>query len=294
MKKVLSISLGSATRNTRVQESFFGEAVIIERIGTDGDKNRACQLLKQNDGLVDAFGLGGTDLYIYAGDQRHTIAESKNIAKCAQKTPLVDGSGLKGTLERNIAALLKQDYGVDLAGKKVLMVCAVDRFGMAESLAAYGCKVTYGDIVYGLGLNYPIYSLQTLFRLAKIVVPIITKLPIKYFYPIGEKQNEQVIRYPQYFRDNEVIAGDFHMIRRFMPPDMAGKIIITNSVTAEDRNLLRTSGVKLLVTTTPKMQGRSFGTNVLEALLVAMGANSPKDYKIFLEKLDIKPCVEYL
>jgi hypothetical protein len=28
-----------------------------------------------------------------------------------------------------------------------------------------------------------------------------------------------------------VIAGDFHYIRRHMPPDLSGKIILTNTIT---------------------------------------------------------------
>lgn len=294
MKHILSVSLGDSDRNSNIIVEFMGEQVQIERIGTDGNKKNLCELLKSYDGKVTAFGLGGTDLYIYAGDKRYTIVESNAMAENAKITPIVDGSGIKATLERRLPDILKKKYDIDLANKKVLMVCAVDRFGLAESLASTGCTVTYGDLVYGLGINYPLHSIKALQRMAKILLPIICRLPVKYFYPIGKKQSERVNKHQSYFLENEVIAGDFHIIKRFMPTNLCGKIIITNTVTEKDYELLKSYGAKILVTTTPKMQGRSFGTNVLEALLVAMGAKSTKDYEHLLEILNIQPCVEYL
>ena len=297
MKHVLSISLGSSSRDTRLIQRILGQDFIIERRGTDGDKQLACELLKKYDGSVDAFGLGGTDLYIYAGNRRYTFLESARIVRFAKKTPIVDGSGIKNTLERQIPAILKNEQGIDLKNKKVLLVCAVDRFGLAEALVKAGADLVCGDLIYGLGINIPIRKLSSLARLAWFVAPIITKLPINLFYPIGLEQEKQVIRHPEYFDDNEVIAGDFHLIKRYMPHNLEGKIIITNTVTEKDVELLRKSGVKLLVTTTPQMQGRSFGTNVLEALLVAANAGKilgADDYNLLLNKLDIRPRVEYL
>lgn len=294
MKHVLSVSLGSDSRDSSVVQSFLGQDVLIERRGTNGDKDKLCELIREYDGKIDAFGLGGTDLYIYSAGRRYTFRESEQIAQNAKRTPLVDGSGIKNTLERKLPDILKTKYNIDLQGKKVLVVSAIDRFGLAEAIAAKNCMVTYGDLIYGLGINYPLHSLATLNKIARVLLPIITKLPVKYIYPMGAKQTLQETRCPKYFYENEVIAGDFHFIRRFMPKEMHNKIIITNTVTPEDTALLKASGVALLITTTPQMQGRSFGTNVLEALLVALGGSIETDYNNLLDKLDINPRVEYL
>lgn len=60
MKHIVSISLGSAKRDHKAVEQFGKETFYIERIGTDGDKAKATTLIKELDGKVDAFGLGGT------------------------------------------------------------------------------------------------------------------------------------------------------------------------------------------------------------------------------------------
>ena len=41
MKRAVSISLGSSTRNKAVEVELLGEMVSIERVGTDGDEAKA-------------------------------------------------------------------------------------------------------------------------------------------------------------------------------------------------------------------------------------------------------------
>ena len=54
MKRAVSISLGSSKRDKRVEVAFCGERVVIERIGTDGDMEKAAQKYRDLDGKVDA------------------------------------------------------------------------------------------------------------------------------------------------------------------------------------------------------------------------------------------------
>jgi hypothetical protein len=248
---------------------------------------------------VDAFGMGGTDLYIYAGKKRYTFAESAQIAAAAKHTPIVDGSGVKNTLERRVVQYLAKKEGIQFKNTQVLVVCAVDRFGLAEELVAVGSKTVFGDLLFGLGLPFPIRSLDTLAMLAKVVAPVITKLPIRLFYPTGESQNQNIPRFSQYFKQAEIVAGDFHFIRRYMPAQLDGKLIITNTVTQQDEVLLKERGVEMLITTTPEIGGRSLGTNVLEAILVTLLGKRPEeltelDYGRILEEIDIRPRVRRL
>jgi hypothetical protein len=299
MKRVVSISLGSSDRDHKAVTQFGGQEFTIERIGTDGDKAKAMQLIRELDGKVDAFGMGGTDLYIYAGNKRYTFAESAQIATAAHKTPIVDGSGVKNTLERRVIQYLAKHEGINFKNKPVLVVCAVDRFGLAEELVANGSKVVFGDLLFGLGLPLPIRSLGTLATLARIIAPIITKLPISMFYPTGDEQKKNTPRFGSYFEEAEIIAGDFHFIRRYMPARLDGKLIITNTVTQADEKMLQERGVATLITTTPEFGGRSFGTNMLEGVLVTLSGKRPEeltvsDYDRILDQINIAPRIKRL
>jgi hypothetical protein len=322
MKRVVSIGPGSSRRNKKVEAEFLGERFVIERIGTDGDLDRAAELIAEWDGQVDAFGLGGIDLYLVAGGRKYVIRDALRLANAARKTPVVDGSGLKHTLERETVFWLARDgmlgdrwtqrEGVwqrehpQQPPPKVLIVCAVDRFGMAEAFAELGCRMVYGDLIFSLGIPIRIRSLKVLRLLARVALPYLCRQPFQKLYPTGEKQQSTTPRHRRLYAWAHLIGGDFHFIRRFLPPParegippLAGKIILTNTTTAEDVEELRKRGLWRLVTTTPELEGRSFGTNVMEAVLVALSgkrpeALTPEDYLELLHQLRWQPRVSEL
>lgn len=294
MKRVLSVSLGSSTRDHSVETEFLGEKFRIERVGTNGDMEKAVKIIRKHDGLVDAFGLGGIDLYIYAAGKRYMFRDAARIAKAAQKTPVVDGSGLKNTLERRVISCLRENKGINFSGKKVLMVSGVDRPGMARSLYDAGACMNFGDLIFGLGIPLGISSIKSFDRLTRVLVPVVVQLPFKMLYPTGQKQESVNPKYGHYYHDADIIAGDFHFIRRYMPQSLKDKWIITNTVTKTDIELLRERGVSRLITTTPELNGRSFGTNVMEGVLVALAGKSPdqmteEEYIKILDKVGFEP-----
>ncbi|NNM99139.1 MAG: quinate 5-dehydrogenase [Candidatus Eremiobacteraeota bacterium] len=297
MKHVVSVSLGASSRDHRAEVELLGEHFTIERIGTDGKLDVALAKIEEIDGTVDAIGLGGIDVYLYAGSKRFALRDGLRLLAAAKKTPAVDGSGLKNTLERSAVAFLQNDLGISLRGKKVLMVSALDRFGMAQALVEAGADVLFGDFIFALDLDKPVRGLREFEELAEKYLPDACKLPFQFFYPTGKKQEQAPEpKYPQYYHDAEIIAGDFHFMRRFMPDRLDGKTILTNTVTAQNIEELRERGVRQLVTTTPDFGGRSFGTNVLEAALLALLGKRweevvPSDYEGLMAALKLRPRV---
>lgn len=294
MKRVVSVSLGSSRRDHRVEIEILGERFIIERRGTDGDMRRARALIRELDGKVDALGLGGIDLYLRTGSRKFVLRDGKKLAREARQTPVVDGSGLKDTLERKVIEYLRDNFGFDFSGRKVLLVCAADRYEMARAFLEGGAELICGDLMFGLGLPLPLRSLTTLDRLGRIIGPVVCRLPFRFLYPTGKKQEVIKPKYEKYYLDSDIIAGDFHFIKKHLPPDLVGKTVITNTITPADVELLRRRGIKRLVTTTPDLGGRSFGTNVLEGVIVALAGKRPEkmtaaDYNFWLQNIGFEP-----
>lgn len=301
MKKVLGVSLGSSTRDHKVEIEVLGEKVEIERRGTDGDVKKMMQIFQENDGKVDVFSLGGTDLYLYSGPQgkRYTIKESERIVKVIKKTPIVDGTGIKYALEKSVVKYIDTQTDIVFKGKKALVTITVDRFGMAEGLIEAGCEMTFGDLIFCLNVPIPLHSFKSIEIFARLLLPILVYVPIKYLYPTGEKQEKSNLKYVKYFQDADIIAGDYLGISQYMPEDMGGKTIITNTITSSNVEELKKRGVNYLITTTPEFEGRSFGTNVFQATLVAISGKSPEelqpeDYLKLIEKTGFKPRIEKL
>lgn len=291
--KVVSVSLGSPSRDHVAHARLLERDWELERRGTGGDLKRAEELIRELDGHVAAFGLGGIDLWLVAGGVRYPVKDAQKLARAASKTPVVDGSGLKDTLERAALASLERDGILSFKGKKVGLTCAVDRFGMAEEFVHLGADVTFGDFLFILSLPFPLKTLRSVRQLARLILPVVGRLPFTMLYPTGDKQTQILNKKLQrrFFEENEIIAGDFLLIRRFLPANLQGKTIITNTVTAKDVELLRERGLDRLITTTPEFEGRSFGTNVMEGIFAALGDKTPADYKRRLDELAWKPRV---
>jgi hypothetical protein len=298
MKKIVSVSLGSSTRDHRVDVEWLGERFEISRIGFDGSLDRAIEKLHELDGKVDAIGLGGIDVYLYAGTKRYALRDGLRMLEAVKVTPVVDGSGLKNTLERETVRYLQSNGIIDFRELPVLMVSALDRFGMAQALVEAGARVTFGDFIFALGVDKPVTSLPEFEALAEKYLPDACKLPFQFFYPTGKKQEKPPEpKFSQYYSAAQVIAGDFHFIRQHMPADLLGKTILTNTVTPGNVAELRERGVARLVTSTPNLGGRSFGTNVMEAALLAlMGKRwqdvTEADYLKLLKELKFSPRIE--
>ncbi len=303
MKRVVSVSLGSSRRDKSTTVTILGEEFEVSRIGTDGDMMKFAELVREFDGKVDAIGLGGIDRYLYTDKGRYTIRDADRLARNAKVTPVVDGSGVKNTLERKTVLYLKDNGIVDYVGKNVFVVNGLDRFGMAQTLAAETRSIIFGDAIYAINVPIPIRSYGGLCLIGTLLLPIVSKLPFQWLYPTGEKQNVTVPKGERYYRWADVVAGDYLIIKRSMPtPEsgaLKGKLIITNTVTEEDVEALRDRGVALLVTSTPEYDGRHFATNVFEGIVVALLGKKPEDittqdYDRMLAEMNWKPSVTKL
>jgi len=293
MKRAVSISIGSSKRDKAVEVELLGEAVRIERIGTDGDMEKAARLYQELDGKVDAFGVGGADLGMWVDQRWYPLYSVQKMVRFIQKTPVVDGAGLKNTLEGRVAAFLDAKIGREIKEKKVLITAGVDRWGMTKSFVDAGYDCVFGDLMFGLGIPIPVRSVRGLKVLAAILLPIVGRIPFEWIYPTGEKQEQRIPKFVKYYQWASVIAGDCHYVKRHMPERMDGKVIVTNTTTPEDVALFRQAGVKVLVTTTPALDGRSFGTNMMEASLVALAGKgrvlTDAELNEYLDRLGFEP-----
>jgi len=299
MKKILSVSLGSSTRDHSTEAEFMGQRFWLSRQGTDGDYDRFIQLYRDNDGKVDAFGVGGTEFYLWVNGRRYYFRESKQIRKAIKISKVGDGNGIKHLLGPLAIEALKEN-GYELRGKKALKTTAVDRYGLAKALVDAGCDVTFGDFMFGLDIPIPIRSIHTVHIIAVLLLPIMTQLPFHMLYPVGaEQEKEPSTKYSRFLEEADVIAGDFLQVWSNLPDDLSGKIIITNTTTEKNVKELQKRNLHVLVTNTPRLEGRSFGTNVIEAMCRCLidkpdDQITEEDFKDIIARVPLKPQVHVL
>lgn len=303
MKTILSVSLGSPARDHAVSLRLLGEEVRIERRGVNGDMGRALDLYRAMDGKVDAFGVGGIEFELQVADRRYAWRDARRIREAVRISKVGDGNGVRAILARRAVAALERslnEQGRTLRGMKALKTTAVARYALAAELDRAGCEMTYGDFMFALGLPIPLHTLASVRRLGSILLPAVTQLPYHWLYALGDEQlAPPVEKWGRHYAAAELIAGDFLQIRSHMPRDLAGKIILTNTTTPADVEDLRRRGASLLVTETPRLEGRSFGSNVIEALLLTLTDKprdevGPADFEELIDRLSLEPSVEAL
>lgn len=304
MKKIVSISVGSSSRDHTTRRTFLGQECELSRLGTDGDFEKAVQMYRDLDGKVDAFGAGGVEFFLRVADRRYYFRDVRRIRNAIKISKVGDGNGVKGLLERRafqyLEKHLNEKEGRSLKGIKALQTNAVDRYGMAEAMIDAGLDVTFGDFMFALGLPVAIKSLAGVRLVAALLLPVVTQFPIPWLYALGSEQDKPPQpKWQKYYNEAEILAGDFIQVRQYMPDDLSGKIIVTNTTTARNVEELRERNLHILVTVTPRLEGRSFGTNVMEATLLALmdkpqSEVTERDFLDLIGRIPLEPNIEVL
>ena len=297
MKQAVSVSLGSSKRDKKIIATFKDEKVSIERIGTDGDAKAQRRLFAELDGKVDAFGIGGLDLDLYLDQRAYPLHAAYKQIQDVHQTPVVDGSRLKLTLERRVFELAQPLLNEPLHFHKAFIPMGIDRMGLAKAVLDITDEVTFGDLMFGLSIPIPIRGIQSYRTLLRIMLPLVSYFPLSMLF-YGSKSTENEPKYEKYWQEADLIAGDFMFVKKYMPYDMQGKTLITNTTTTENVALLRERGVRRIITTTPRYEGRSFGTNMMEATLTAyagLGRRlSYNEVNSLIDELDLRPTIQTL
>jgi hypothetical protein len=179
MKRAVSISIGSSKRDKAVEIDILGERIRIERIGTDGDMEKAAALYNELDGKVDAFGVGGALLGIMLEKKWALMHSVQSLIKGVKKTPVVDGTGLKLTLENQVTRVINEDLGGYVKDKKVFIAMAIDRWGTTRAFLDDGYDCIFGDLMFSLGLAIPVRTEKGIQNLASALLPVMSRLPFK-------------------------------------------------------------------------------------------------------------------
>lgn len=304
MKKIISISVGSSARDHTTRHTFLGQECEISRRGTNGDFKKAIQLYKELDGKVDAFGIGGVEFFLQVEDKKYYFRDVKRIRNAIKISKAGDGNGVKGLLEKRafeyLEKYLNEKEGRSLKGLPALKTTVVERYSMGKAMVDAGLDVTFGDFMFALGLPIAIKKLSTARLVAATLLPVVTQVPFSWLYPLGSEQDKPPQpKWTKYYQQSQVIAGDFLQIRQHMPDDLSGKIIVTNTTTPKNVEELRQRNLHILVTVTPRLEGRSFGTNVMEATLLAL-MDKPQsevtqaDFLNLINRIPLEPNIEVL
>lgn len=164
MKRIVSISVGSSARDHSTRHTFLEQECEISRRGTNGDFEKAVALYKELDGKVDAIGAGGVEFFLQVEDKRYYFRDVKRFRSAVKISKFGDGNGVKGILEKRafdaLEKHLNQKEGRTLRGLPAMHTSVVDRYSMGKAMVEAGLDTIFGDMMFALGLPFPIRTLR--------------------------------------------------------------------------------------------------------------------------------------
>ena len=99
MKKVVSVSLGSSSKDNEFQTRFLGQDFQVRRMGADGDTTKAWELLRRHQSEANAMGLGMIQDHFDIGSRRHVHKETERLLKVVTRVPVTTGAALRRLLQ---------------------------------------------------------------------------------------------------------------------------------------------------------------------------------------------------
>lgn len=301
MKQILIIHLNQENDSEVV--TFLDQDMQIQRKGCGGDPEIARALIAEYDGKVDAIGLDGLPAKLELGSFSTPHKMGQELAQVAEKTAVVDGSGIRAGLERWAVILADRAQPGIFAQKQILMVPGVNHPGLTQALSRRTPHVRYADpVVYFALPQFPgIGSKQTFNRAAPGTLEQLDDQPFRRIKP--QAGSPGTARAEKPFAWADILAGDIGAIRRYAPANLKRKIVVVECATPEDVADMRERGVSIIVTLMPSTDGeKSLGrwsAAAIEAMLVALrpDPNAPLNEDTYLDLLaDIEwtPGIRYL
>jgi predicted amino acid dehydrogenase len=301
VRHVLVIHLGDDDTTDKV--TFLGQDLAIIRTGCGGDVEVARRRIAEHDGRVDAIGLEGLPATLSLGriSRPHTLGAT--LPGAATTTPVVDGAGVRGGLERWGVILADRAEPGIFAHKRVLMVPGLNHAGMTQALERHVTSLRYADpmVYFGLPRLPGVGSNRTLDQAAARTLEQLGDAAFLRLFPQADGNGNP--RATAAFGDAEVIAGDIGAIRHYAPARLKNKTVVVEHASEEDVEDLRQRDAAIVVTLMPALGeagelGR-WSAATIEAVLVSLRADAsmPLDENTYLDLIaDIEwaPHVRYL
>ena len=195
MKEIAVIHIGE--RNADETVSLLGEDVLVHYCATSGDAERAKQLIAEYDGKVDCIALDGFPSMLQLGSAQRPHEVGSTLPGLAKQSPIVDGSGIRGGLERWAVILADRAQPGIFAEKQTLFAPGLNHSGITQALLRRSKAVRYADPVIYFGLpDFPfVGSQRTLEQAAPRTLDELKDTSFRRLRPVaGEPGHERIRR----------------------------------------------------------------------------------------------------
>jgi len=235
LKEIVSISLGPSDRDYEFETEFLGQDFHIRRIGTDGNLEKATDLLADWDKDADVMGLGHIkfpyEIGMESGKQKH--ARKLRAMTSRIRTPVVTGESLRKVgYEWSLRHIQFKFGGNYFNNARVLFLSGLVNYSMAKAMSEYTENLTFADPILENGISKFLNSLKEVEKYAGRIHEVLKWVPSKRIsssvVPL-KVWNEYIMRKAMQKASIVVVPyyGFYEYLERYTLEELGGKIIIT-------------------------------------------------------------------
>ncbi|WP_210757040.1 dehydrogenase [Azohydromonas sediminis] len=295
MKTVVGISLGSSQQDFEFTTRFLGQRLTVRRIGTNGSIARALKLVKQWDGQAAAIGVGLVKDSDGLGARADHHAE--RLAAAAETTPVTAGGRLADILQEWAVRHAQAELGHYFDNARVLFFSGLASRKLAQTMSEYTENLRFADPVLQLGVPKLLGSLDALqlyatgaHLVAEWVPPRLTPAPLL------AQWSRHVLRHA--LHKCTVVVAPVHELDGFGLQELAGKTVVTSTVSDKRLAALAKKGVQMVIDGAPVIGGHVVAPDLLHAMIVAVRRKPPQqivedDLLEILAELQLAPRILY-
>ncbi|PID41814.1 MAG: dehydrogenase [Gammaproteobacteria bacterium] len=296
MKKIVSVSLGPSRGDYEFSTRFLDEDFTISRIGTDGDADKAWEVLQKAQSRCDIVGVGMVLDHYAVGDYRFEHPETNRLTKVVTRVPVTTGARVRRLLQCSAIRYTQKELGHYFNNNKVLFLSGMDNYEMAMVMSEYTPNLKFADPVIQTGVPKMLNSISALEMYAMGKHSLNRINPVKSLKPDIPTISKVVRKAVAHaMKDAHVIVGTCAEILKYADSkSLSGKTLITSTISDYYLEEFKKANVNLVVDVTPNLFEKVVGVNILEAMI--MGALdipaeelSHEDLHEILRELDIKP-----
>ena len=289
--------MGADDQDFKFATRFMGRPFQVQRLGTNGSKAKALQLLKYWEQHADAIGLGVEKESYAVGRQRYVAPDSARLTSAVTRVPVTTGGRLGDILQEWALRHVQAKLGDYFTNANVLFFSGRTNYKLALAFSEYTSNLAFADLLLQLGVPKMLTSLDMLELYASGAHYVLDWAPTSVMSSAPVKEwTKFVLR--RALQDATVVVAPVHELDDFGAEELAGKTIITSTVNDRRIAQFKDKGVNLVIDGSPMLSGHVLSPSLLDAMIIAATEKAPDeiledDYLEIITSLELEPRIIY-
>lgn len=255
MKHVISLSYSSYGDNGDKKVSFLGNDIRVTQFNLNFDYNLALEIIKEYDGIVDAFALSGVPPAIYFKGGGFIHPQVSALKSMAKESPVMDGTMLKKAYLPWGLKKFHLKTKKSFSSKKVSVYSGAFHYHLLEELEGFGSRLCLGDPYFFLGLPFTLSQKKKLDGFIKTMGPLFKQMRIKKSNLSSfEKQKLGPEKIKEFYR-SDVFVGNESTFSLLNINHLKGKTILLDFLSEELEEKMHAAGVNNVIVAMPNVLG---------------------------------------